>query len=245
MGMTEMRASEAGRRLGLPFDLFMAQAGRRREACAVPRLRRRQFVGIALLGAAALHKAASAAAPAEIVQPIATLNDAILRAWQADAGRPFTARYEILGPAVARALDLPTILRASVGPRWAGLSASDQTALLTVFERYTVASYVAGFTRYAGQTIEIDPDPRRIGGNWIVETRTLRRDGPGTRIDYVMHLADGEEPVWKASDVLLEGTISRVSVQRSDFRASLSEAGAAGLIAHLRQRTADLSGGTV
>ncbi|MBN9564088.1 MAG: ABC transporter substrate-binding protein, partial [Alphaproteobacteria bacterium] len=181
----------------------------------------------------------------EITQPIAALDEAILRAWRADIGSPFSARYEMLQPAVARALDLPAILRASVGPRWAGLSAGDQAILLTVFERYTVASYVAGFTRYAGQTIEVDPDPRRIGADWIVGTRTLRRDGPGTRIDYVMHLADGGEPVWKARDVLLEGTISRVSVQRSDFRASLSEAGAPGLIAHLRQRTAELSGGTV
>ena len=125
------------------------------------------------------------------------------------------------------------------------LAAPDQATLLATFERYTVASYVAGFTRYAGQTIEIDPDPRRIGADWVVGTRTLRPDGRGTRIDYVMHLADSEELVWKASDVLLEGTISRVSVQRSDFRASLSEAGAAGLIAHLRQRIAELSGGTM
>jgi len=218
----------------------MKEIGRLRQL-----LGRRNFVGIALLGAAGMYKAASAAAPTEIMQPIAMLNEAILRAWRADTDVPFSDRYGMLRPAVERALDLPAILRASVGLRWAGLSAPDQATLLTVFERYTVASYVAGFTRYAGQTIEIDPDPRRIGADWVVGTRTLRRDGPGARIDYVMHLADGDEPVWKASDVLLDGTISRVSVQRSDFRASLSEAGAEGLIAHLRQRIADLSGATV
>jgi phospholipid transport system substrate-binding protein len=58
-----------------------------------------------------------------------------------------------------------------------------------------------------------------------------------------MHLVS--EGAWKAADVLLEGTISRVAVQRSDFRASLDETGAARLIARLRQRVADLSGGAM
>jgi len=211
----------------------------------MPRLDRRMFVGMALVGAPMLRKSAIAGAPGGVVQPIAALDEVILRVWKA-ATTSFSARYEILHPAVARALDLPAILRASVGPRWARLTVPDQTALLAVFERYTVASYVAGFTRYAGQVIEIDPEPRQIGADWIVGTHTLRPDGQGTRIDYVMHLApDRAEPVWKATDILLEGTISRVSVQRSDFRASLDEAGAGGLIAHLRQRIAELSGGVM
>ena len=57
--------------------------------------------------------------------------------------------------------------------------------------------------------------------------------------------SDSAERVWKASDVLLGGTISRVSVQRSDFRAFLDKTGAARLIARLQQQIADLSGGTM
>ncbi|MGH9205624.1 MAG: MlaC/ttg2D family ABC transporter substrate-binding protein, partial [Acidimicrobiales bacterium] len=133
-----------------------------------------------------------------------------------------------------------------VGPRWIRLLTQDQTSLLAVFERYTIASYVAGFTRYAGQTIEIDPDLRQAGADRIVETRILRPAGSTIRIDYVMHPAsDNSEGIWKAADVLLNGTISRVSVQRSDFRASLDETGAAGLIGRLQRRIADLSGGTM
>ena len=198
---------------------------------------------MALVGAAVPRRAV--AAPGGVTQPIAALDEVILKVWRAEA-IPFPSRYEMLRPAVARALDLPAILRASVGPRWAKMPATDHAALLTEFERYTVASYVAGFTRYAGQTIEITPEPRQVGADWIVGTRTLRPDGRGTRIDYVMRLApDSAEPVWKATDILLEGTISRVSVQRSDFRAALDEAGAMGLIVHLRRRIADLSGGTM
>jgi len=50
---------------------------------------------------------------------------------------------------------------------------------------------------------------------------------------------------WRAVDVLLNGTISQVAVQRSDFRALLTSGGPDALIASLRQKTASLSGNTL
>jgi phospholipid transport system substrate-binding protein len=46
-------------------------------------------------------------------------------------------------------------------------------------------------------------------------------------------------------DVLLDGTISRVAVQRSDFRGLLADGDASALVASLEQKIADLSGGTL
>lgn len=217
----------------------------------VRRLERRTFIGFSLVSVVVVPMASAAEAPSDIVQPIAALDAAILEGWKAEADTSFAQRYQTLQPAVTRALDLRQILRASVGPHWIRLPAEDQAALLAVFERYTTASYVAGFARYAGQTIKIEPDLRPVGADWIVETRIVRPEGKETRIDYVMRLAsDNAERIWKAADVLLEGTISRVSVQRSDVRTSLDdrtadETSAARLIAHLQQRIADLSGGTM
>ncbi len=48
---------------------------------------------------------------------------------------------------------------------------------------------------------------------------------------------------WKIVDVLLDGTISRVAVQRSDFRDVLAQGGATALIASLERKAADLTGG--
>jgi phospholipid transport system substrate-binding protein len=50
---------------------------------------------------------------------------------------------------------------------------------------------------------------------------------------------------WKAVDVLADGSISRVAVQRSDFRRLVSRGGAQALIESLNQKTADLSGGAL
>ena len=50
---------------------------------------------------------------------------------------------------------------------------------------------------------------------------------------------------WKAVDVLADGSISRVAVQRSDFRRLVSRGGAQALIESLNQKTNDLSGGAL
>ena len=49
--------------------------------------------------------------------------------------------------------------------------------------------------------------------------------------------------MWKAVDVLLDGTISRVAVQRSDFRSLLGTGDAGALIASLERKAMDFAGG--
>jgi phospholipid transport system substrate-binding protein len=46
-------------------------------------------------------------------------------------------------------------------------------------------------------------------------------------------------------DVLAAGSISRVAVQRSDFRHLLSNGGGDALVASLQRKTSDLSGGAL
>jgi phospholipid transport system substrate-binding protein len=62
------------------------------------------------------------------------------------------------------------------------------------------------------------------------------------RLDYVMRDDGG---TWRAVDVLLNGSISRVAVQRSDFRKILSSGDPDALISSLRRKIADLSDGAL
>jgi phospholipid transport system substrate-binding protein len=76
----------------------------------------------------------------------------------------------------------------------------------------------------------------------VVASRLIPSGGDPIRMDYVVRSgAMG----WRIVDVLLNGSISRVAVQRSDFRALLSSGGATPLINSLRQKVIDLSGGTI
>ena len=76
--------------------------------------------------AAALPLAQAVAADADAVAPIQALNQGLLAAMKAGKQTPFAQRYASLAPVIDRAFDLPAILHASVGLRWASLPPADQ-----------------------------------------------------------------------------------------------------------------------
>ncbi len=194
----------------------------------------------ALLGPL-LPFAAQAADP-DAAAPITALDAGLVAAMKAGKAAPFQQRYAALLPVVDKAFDLDTILHAVVGPRWAGLPAPQQAQLLDVFRKYTVATYVSNFDNYGGERLETLPDSRSIGADQVVATQIVPSSGTPTRIDYVMRRGTQG---WRAVDIYLNGTISQVAVQRSDFRSLISTGDAGPLVASLQHKVADLSHGTV
>jgi len=195
----------------------------------------------ALIAALLIPLAARAADP-DAAAPVAALNAGLIQAMRSGKATPFPQRFAALSPVVDRAFDLAATLQAVVGPRWAGLPPAQQSQLLDVFRRYTVASYVANFDSFGGEKLEVLPDSRSIGADQVVATQIVPAGGTPTRIDYVMRRGPSG---WKAVDVYLNATISQVAVQRSDFRSLLSAGDAGALIASLKRKIADLSGGTL
>lgn len=173
--------------------------------------------------------------------PIARLDGALLTAMRMGPSTPFAQRYDVIAPAVESAFDLPGVLAASVGLGWSSLTPQQQQQLLAVFTRYTIASYAANFDSYNGQRIEILPQlQRQVGADVVVATQIVPANGgEPTRLDYVMRRTPRG---WRAVDVLADGSISRVAVQRSDFRSLLAGGSPAPLIATLNEKVASLSG---
>jgi phospholipid transport system substrate-binding protein len=134
-------------------------------------LGRRALLGFAAVAAAAplLARGAFAdPAPAEATATIDRFSAALLGAMKAGKQTSFQARYQMLAPAVEQAFDLPAVLAVSVGPRWSSLPADQQSRLLDAFRRYTVASYVANFDSYKGQSFSVSPDARTLGSGEVV-----------------------------------------------------------------------------
>ncbi len=154
----------------------------------------------------------------------------------------FQQRYATLAPAIEKALDLPFILRISVGLGWSSMSPEQRQELLEAFRKYTIASYLDNFDSYDGQKLVVDPATRQLAtGEQVVSTQIVPQNGTPHRLDYVMHRTpDG---TWKAIDVLADGTISRVAVQRSDWSSLLTQGGAPALLATLQKKTEALSQG--
>jgi phospholipid transport system substrate-binding protein len=210
-------------------------------ASAGRRLHRRHLLCLALAGAVTpglVH----ATAPPGPAAPIAALYAALEALMRAGAGTPFRQRFHRIAPVIDGTLDLPTILRSSVGARWTTLDAATQVALHKAFRRFTVATYVANFDKYDGERFELSPTLRQVGAEQVVQSRIIQGNGEQIRLDYIMRQTDAG---WRAVDILLDGAISRVAVQHSDFRALLRDGGATALIASLEQKTADLAGGSM
>lgn len=183
-----------------------------------------------------------AAETAGVVQPIQYLVDGLLRVMKAGNGTPFTERFDMLAPVIDQTFDLPAVIHESVGPIWENLSPDQQTMLEDAFRRYTVASYVNSFNAYRGQRFDVSPDPRPVGnGEQVVQTKIIPRSGDSHELDYVMRPVGGG---WRAVDVLADGSVSRVAVQRSDFRRLLTRGGPLALAESLRSKSADLSEGS-
>ncbi len=182
------------------------------------------------------------AADAEASAPIAALMQALIASMKGGTKAPFPQRYATLAPVVERAFDIPATLQAAIGPRWASLDPAQQAKLLDVFRKFTIGRYVDNFSEYNGEKLVVLPETRMVGTDQVVATQITPGHGDPVRIDYVMR----RDPTgWHAIDVLLNGSISQVAVQRSDFRALIGAGDATRLIESLQKKVADLSGGTL
>jgi phospholipid transport system substrate-binding protein len=206
-------------------------------------MRRRFLLLAAGLGTLAAPGFAVADGIPDAAVPIRGFCDALVTIMKAGRTTPFPQRFSKLAPAADSALDLPYILQEAVGPRFTSAAPQQRSELQPAFRSYTIATYVANFDDYSGDRFEVSPELREAAnGDQIVRTRFVPPSGGARVIDYVMRQTDGS---WKAGDVLLDGTISRVAVLRSEFRHILDEGGFEALVTNLRKKVVDLSGGTI
>lgn len=204
-------------------------------------MQRRKFLGLALLVASGVPRVARADDAAAATSPIRKLYDQLIAVMQEGQGVPFTQRYNQLAPTIEATFDLDEILQVSVGPSWSTMTPDQKALLQAAFRHYTIASYVNSFDSFNGQRFEISPQTRALpSGEQVVDTKIVPASGDTHVLDYVMRQGPHG---WRVVDVLLDGTISRVAVQRSDFRSLLARGGAVALAKSLREKTADLSGG--
>jgi phospholipid transport system substrate-binding protein len=175
--------------------------------------------------------------------PIRALNTALLEASRAEGRGALPRRFATIAPAVDQAFDLLTVLRNSVGPRWDGMPGDDRNRLMASFRRYTICSFAANFDHLSTERFQVDDKPRVLSPTQVV-VRSLLVPPSGAPIELSYVMRQGSDG-WKAVDVLAEGAVSRVAVQRSDFRGLLANGGVTALIASLERKIADLTDGAL
>jgi phospholipid transport system substrate-binding protein len=157
---------------------------------------------------------------------------ALLSAMKAGKAAGVQGRSHALAPAVARAFDIPTMIRFAVGPSWTTIPAAQQQSLTDAFQRLTIASYAHNFDGYSGERFEVDPNVLTRGPDKVVQSKIIPSSGAPVVISYRMRQSGG---TWKVIDVFYNGSISQLTTRRADFSATLAQGGAPALIAHLNQ----------
>jgi phospholipid transport system substrate-binding protein len=149
-----------------------------------------------------------------------------------------SGRYARIEPVIRRLFDLPSMSRLAVGAYWATLSPAQQQTATAAFGAYISATYADRFDSYSGQRLEVIGQ-HLSGPGVIVKTRIVKSNGEPVSVDYAMRQNDG---AWQISDVYLDGAISQLATQRSEFGAILRRDGFDGLIAALQRKAKLLAG---
>jgi phospholipid transport system substrate-binding protein len=214
------------------------------------RLSRRYSIGMTL--AAVVGVASARAQGGDPRQGVSELYVGLQTVMRMGPAAPFQQRFDRIAPVIDRVFDLDTILQSSIGLRWSSLDEAARQSIFAVFRTFTIATYVENFDKDGGLKFDVLPGLRASGTDEIVQSTLTPPNGELVRIDYVMRAgppAQGEkqpEPrEWRVVDVLLDGSISRVAVQRSDFRALLTSGEPGPLIDSLKKKIVDLSGGAM
>ena len=197
--------------------------------------RREKIVGLSL--ALSLFAASAAALAVNPQDNVRGFYDTLLTTMRYGPTLGQSGRYARLAPVVDRLFDVPAMARMAVGPTWATLSPAQQQQLIDAFRHYIAATYADRFDSYSGQQLQVTGE-RPYNGDVIVQTKIVKSDGDITDLDYLMRQNQGS---WQISDVYLDGTISQVAIQRSEFHSILRREGVDGLVAALNRKV-DLLG---
>ncbi|MDE2182005.1 MAG: ABC transporter substrate-binding protein [Alphaproteobacteria bacterium] len=167
--------------------------------------------------------------PDPAVQQVQTFYDALLDTMKQAKELGIQGRYNKLKPVIQQTFDIPDMARLAVGAPWATMSPADQQAITTAFERLTIANYANNFNGYDGEKFVVEPAVTMRGADKVVQSKLVTKSQT-VPFGYRMHLVGG---TWKILDIYLNGYVSQLATQRSDFGATVQAGGAKALVKKL------------
>lgn len=198
---------------------------------------RRAFRAFALIGLFVLAATytASAQEPRQVIQHF---QDVLLETMKRASELGASGRYNRLRPEVEKAFDLPRMIRLASGTAWSDASPDRQKALVDAFTHMSTSTYASQFRGYSGESFVISGVREGPRNTQLVETKIVKSDGEKVPITYVLVTADNGE--WRIGDVLLDNSISELSVRRSEYAAILRKSGVDALIKTLNEKAEGL-----
>ena len=189
-------------------------------------------LGLLLLLAVGLSTESAAALSGDPQDGVRSFYDTLLTTMKAGRSLGQSGRYARLAPVIGRLFDVPLMARLAVGSSWASLPPTQQQQVTEAFGHYVAATYADRFDSYSGQQLQVTGE-QPYGAEVIVQTRIVKADGDTVTLNYRMHENGGS---WQIADVYIDGTISQLATQRSEFHSILQREGVDGLIMALNRK---------
>lgn len=187
---------------------------------------------LALLVSVGISPVAAAALPVNPQDTVRGFYDTLLATMKDGRTLGQSGRYARMAPVVGRVFDIPSMARLAVGPSWAALSPSQQQQVTEAFGHYISATYADRFDSYSGQQLQVTGE-QPYGTEVMVQTKIVKSNGDAVSLNYRMRENAGS---WQIADVYLDGTISQLATQRSEFHSILQREGVDGLIMALSRK---------
>jgi phospholipid transport system substrate-binding protein len=127
--------------------------------------------------------------------------------------------------------DFAAMAQKSLGNRWKDLNGKEEE-FVSAFTDFVEHSYMSTLGSYRGEKVVYDRD-RTDGESAEVDTQVVGGRGTPIKIEYKLHLTDGQ---WKVYDAVIND-VSAVSNYRSQFARILRTASLEELIQKLRAKT--------
>jgi phospholipid transport system substrate-binding protein len=202
----------------------------------------RAFRQIALAPAAALILIATVALPAAAQTPsdvVAVLQDGLVNIMSNPPASGTGNRSAAFTALVENTFDINAMGAVAVGlDTYRSWSDAQRATFLAAFARFMVATHAARFESAPGQTFSIEGSKAARAGREIVHSRYSRAGRDPVAIDYLVRRSNED---WKILDVYLDGSISLLALNRSEFSSVLRDQGFEGFIAAMHAKADELS----
>lgn len=173
---------------------------------------------------------------------IRSLDTAVLALLEASPKLDFAARVAKITPAVDASYDVAFMAEKSLGSHWKELSDADKARWVALSRRFSIANYAANFDHWSHQTIDILGEEASGNDTVVVRTKINDPQGEGVEMSYRLRSTDAG---WRIVDVYLKGTVSELTLRRSDYTAVIEKNGFESLVKTMEDRLTDLASGKV
>ncbi len=171
--------------------------------------------------------AEDATEPSQVVE---SLHAILIQAMQNSETLDYQGRHDLIAPIVQASIDQQFMAEKSIGRHWKKLSEDDQKRWTRSFANLTVANYAGRFVGFSGEYFQTKGTEDAPHDTKLVKTVLILPEDDDVILNYRLRATDDG---WRIVDIYMNGTVSELSLRRSEYSTTLKRDGFEALVSAL------------